>query len=262
MSETTSVNSASRPRRRRTDTVWNGLQSVITAGVVMATLFTMWTPNSLFSNQALEGLFNSWQEEPAVVSAAPTPTARPMARIGIVAGHKGNDSGAVCADGLREVDVNERIAKLVQGQLTNEGYQVDLLDEFDPDLTGYQAAVLVSIHNDTCDPQFEHLTGYKVAAAKSSAYPEKARRLEACLITRYGELTGLPYHADTITADMTDYHTFREIHTDTTAAIIETGFLLSDRQILTEQPDRVAAGITAGVLCYIRNESLPTDAVP
>ena len=31
-------------------------------------------------------------------------------RIGIIAGHKGNDSGAVCADGLTEVEVNENIA--------------------------------------------------------------------------------------------------------------------------------------------------------
>ncbi|HOD43745.1 MAG TPA: hypothetical protein PKL21_02570, partial [Anaerolineaceae bacterium] len=55
-------------------------------------------------------------------------------------------------------------------------------------------------------------------------------------------------------ADMSSYHTFREIHTETTAAIIETGFLFLDRKILTEEPDLIADGIVAGILCYMRNE--------
>ena len=67
----------------------------------------------------------------------------------------------------------------------------------------------------------------------------------------------MSYHAYTVTDDMTQYHTFREINTNTTAAIIETGFLNLDRRILTEQPDLVAQGITNGVLCYIKNEPVP-----
>jgi hypothetical protein len=61
---------------------------------------------------------------------------QPQLRIGIVAGHSGNDSGAVCYDGnnnvtLTEVDVNLKIAAIVQQQLTQKGFQVDLLREFD-----------------------------------------------------------------------------------------------------------------------------------
>ena len=236
--------------------VTSALQSVIAVGVVMATLFTMWSPNNLFSNQMLDQMIQSWQQEPANNPFYPTTTALPPLRIGIVAGHMNNDAGAVCPDGLREVDLNTDIARLVQGKLTAKGYQVDLLDEFDDRLYGYQAIVLVSIHNDSCDNLGPDATGFKVAAARSNAYPEKASRLENCLVDRYHTMTGLPFHEHTITEDMTDYHSFREVHSDTTAAIIETGFMATDREILTKQPDRVAEGIVAGIICFIQNENL------
>jgi N-acetylmuramoyl-L-alanine amidase len=53
-----------------------------------------------------------------------------------------------------------------------------------------------------------------------------------------------------------------QINTNTTAAIIETGFLNLDRQVLTEQTDRVAQGIVSGILCYVRNESVSATATP
>jgi len=56
--------------------------------------------------------------------------------------------------------------------------------------------------------------------------------------------------------DMTDYHTFNEINTETTAAIIETGFLNLDRDILTNQTDLIAQGVVNGILCFTRNEDL------
>jgi N-acetylmuramoyl-L-alanine amidase len=55
---------------------------------------------------------------------------------------------------------------------------------------------------------------------------------------------------------MTFYHAFDEISPNTTAAIIETGFLNLDYEILTQQPDLVATGIVNGILCYINNESI------
>jgi N-acetylmuramoyl-L-alanine amidase len=53
---------------------------------------------------------------------------------------------------------------------------------------------------------------------------------------------------------MTGYHAFEEISAGTTAAIMEVGFLNLDRQILTQQPDLLAEGISQGILCYIYNE--------
>jgi N-acetylmuramoyl-L-alanine amidase len=241
--------------------VFNALQTVISLAVVLATLFTMWTPTNLFSDQILNEMLLAVRtnEEPA--DPWPTITPSPKTRIGIVAGHWGYDVGAVCADGLTEEMVNLRIATLVQQYLIAEGFEVDLLKEFDDRLQLYQASALISIHNDSCEFINDEATGFKVAAAMASPFPERANRLTACLIQRYQSITGLKFHFNSITPHMTYYHAFDEIHSETTAAIIETGFLNLDRQILTEQPDLVAKGVTAGILCYVRNEPVtPQEA--
>ncbi|HWQ03751.1 MAG TPA: N-acetylmuramoyl-L-alanine amidase [Longilinea sp.] len=262
MSENTLQPSKKSPSRSNRFSVWNTLTTVVGVGIILATLFTLFTPAVLFSNELLDQMFASLQtSKPANISGTPATTALPSARIGVVAGHWGNDSGSVCADGLTEMQVNLEIATRVQKELIAQGYQVDLLEEFDPRLSQYRAAALVSIHNDSCDYVNDEATGFKVAAASSSAYPEKSTRLRDCLIDRYQSATGLTFHYNTITSDMTSYHTFSEIHTDTTAAIIETGFLNLDRQILTEKTDQVAQGVTNGILCYLRNEPI-SDSVP
>lgn len=240
------------------------LQTLLSVAVVMATAFTLWTPANLFSNEMLERMLASIQsseENPPVLPPDwPTPTPLPRPRIGIVSGHWGNDPGAVCtADGLTEEAVNLRIATMVEKNLKAEGYDVELLQEFDPKLTQYQATALISIHNDSCDYINNEATGFKVAAAMASPYPEKATRLTNCIIQRYQSITGMKYHHNTITIDMTSYHAFDEINNNTTAAIIETGFLNLDRQILTENTELVAQGVTAGILCFIRNENIPTS---
>jgi N-acetylmuramoyl-L-alanine amidase len=61
---------------------------------------------------------------------------------------------------------------------------------------------------------------------------------------------------------MTSYHAFDEINADTTAVIIEVGFLNLDRQILTQHQDLVAKGISDGILCYVRNEDVPQQEEP
>lgn len=254
MSQNDLQNPTPKPSIRNSPAV-SAISTILTVSLVLATLFTMWTPANLFSNQMLDNLFQAWQANPTLTMPTPTPSPRP--RIGIVAGHWGNDSGAVCSDGLTEMSVNLEIATRVQQLLLTEGYEVDLMQEFDEKLYEYQALALVSIHNDSCVYVNDQATGFKVAAAASSAYPEKAERLSACLTDRYAKTTGMVYHANTITDDMTQYHTFREINSNTTAAIIETGFLNLDRRILTEQPDLVAQGIANGVLCYIKNEPVP-----
>lgn len=241
--------------------IFRAIQTIFSAAFVVATLFTIWTPTTLFSNTLVEKMNLAFEPVPQLVDL-PTPTPLPARHIGIVAGHWGNDSGAVCADGLTEVDVNLKIATLVSQQLTKEGYEVDLLKEFDQKLLQYQALLLVSIHNDSCNYVNDAATGFKVSAARSSAYPEKASRLTSCLIDRYAALTGMDFHYNSITPDMTDYHAFEEINSNTPAAIIETGFLNLDRQILTERTDVVAQGITSGILCYLRNESVAPTQIP
>lgn len=261
VSQQTTMPQQTSPKTKRFS-IYQSLQTVITFAFIAATLFTLFTPNNLFSGQTIENMFAAWQANPqSVAQVQPTAISNAAAnRIGIVAGHWQNDSGSVCADGLTEQEVNLKIATMVQEKLTALGYQVDLLSEFDDRLMQYKGIVLISIHNDSCDYVNNEATGFKVAAAMHSAYPEKANRLTACMVDRYQRDTGLTFHANSITNDMTDYHAFDEINTETTAAIIETGFLNLDRKILTEHPDIVAQGIVDGILCYIRNESISATA--
>ena len=166
--------------------------------------------------------------------------------VGIVAGHRGNDSGAVCPDGLTEAEINLRIADAVAESLRSQGVRVDVLDEFDRQLRGYRADAFISIHADSCAVD---LTGFKVASEEGGS--EASERLATCLWDRYEAATGLPRHVETITNDMLRYHAFREIALKTPAAIIETGFLSGDRLLLTEHADQAAAGIVQGVMCFL-----------
>ena len=242
------------------------LFTVISVGALLATLFTAWTQPGLLPGRLSDRLGSSIILQASTPSDNnPTPTARPNPRIGIVAGHSGNDPGAVCSEalgGIREVDVNLDIANRVRDYLRTNGYDVELLSEFDPRLTNYRAQALVSIHADSCDFINDEATGFKVASAASNYYPEQSARLTNCLRARYEDITGMEFHAGSVTEDMTDYHAFREIHNQTPAAIIEVGFLNRDHQTLTEKPDLLAKGITAGIYCFLLNEDISLEVTP
>jgi len=166
-------------------------------------------------------------------------------RVGLIAGHKGNDSGTACDDGLTEAEVNLKVAELTAARLQRQGMAVDILDEFDDRLRGYKAAALVSIHADSCQSDF---SGFKVANQEGGT--EASQRLTGCLWDSYEAATGLDRHLSTITKDMTHYHAFREIALETPAAIIELGFLNTDRAIIADHPDLAAEGIANGLLCF------------
>ena len=195
---------------------------------------------------------------------APTPTATAIPepsftatphtpRIGIIAGHSGSDSGAICADGLQEVDVNRDIARRVVALLAQRGWVVDLLDEFDVRLNGYQADALLSIHVDSCNVPGK--SGFKITRAEAGFHTPSADVLVDCLTRYYAARTGLEFDPYTITYDMTRYHAYYEIDRNTPAAIIEAGFMLDDRELLTQRPDVVASGIADGFVCFIEGES-------
>lgn len=235
-------------------------------GMALATVFTAWTPGSFLPEAVVSQLVSAFDIQRIGSESTPTPpapTALPQSlpRIGIVAGHKGNDSGAVCPDGLTEASVNLDLATRVKAGLEANGFQVDLLDEFDQRLEGYTALAVVSIHNDSCEYINDLATGFKVARAIDSGVPDKADRLVACLTDRYPKQTGLSFHRYSITRDMTQYHSYYEINQATPAVVIETGFLNLDRRLLTEEPYRVAQGVIDGILCYALNQPVaPTPA--
>jgi N-acetylmuramoyl-L-alanine amidase len=168
-------------------------------------------------------------------------------RIGIIAGHKGFDSGAVCADGLTEAQVNENIADMVLSDLQAQGIRAEKLDEFDARLDGYAATAVLSIHADSCDYINDLATGFKISG---SAYTNSGA-LSICVEDAYRSATQMFYHANTITPDMADYHVFRKLGPTTQAVIIEVGFMNLDREMITTNAAVPAQGITNGLLCFV-----------
>ena len=240
--------------------IWQVLSRVVISGVIAASLFSLWTPGNLMPKTIEEKVAVAVAQEEGIelpeAVAGVKPADFPTNRIGIVVGHRGHDSGAVCANGLTELEINSNVATYVQQKLIGAGYEVDLLDEFDSRLKNYQASLLLSIHSDSCSYINDGATGFKVASAVTSHDNQDSSRIVQCLSDRYAKTTGLRYHYQSVTTDMTSYHAFDEISPFTTAAIIELGFMNLDQEILTTQPELLANGIVDGIKCYLNNESV------
>lgn len=236
------------PIRRDALVVWGRMMLVVAGISLLAAVLISARLLTAGEEQPVAGT-----EQPAVEEDTATATATVLppgvARIGIVAGHAGYDPGAVCPDGWSEADLTKVIAQEVQELLLRKGYHVDLLEEFDTQLTDYRAQALVSIHADSCE--VPGASGFKVARVTDSAIPEAEDLLVACLYQEYQAATELPRHPSSITDNMTSYHAFREIDRSTPGAIIEVGFLLGDRDLLVSRPKLVARGIAAGVVCFL-----------
>ncbi|MCX7852331.1 MAG: N-acetylmuramoyl-L-alanine amidase [Caldilineales bacterium] len=171
-------------------------------------------------------------------------------QVALIAGHRGHDSGAVCADGLQEVTITTAVADRTAAYLRRRGADVLVLDEYDPRLTGLRAEALVSIHADSCID----LTGFKVAGPAETVIPEADRRLVHCLETAYARASGLKQHPNTITRNMTGYHAFQRVAPETPGAIIELGFLGADRALLQTGQEHMARGIAEGILCFLEGQ--------
>lgn len=179
--------------------------------------------------------------------------------IAIVSGHRGNDSGAICEDEdgnptLKEVDVNARIAEAAADGLRRVGASVTTLDEYDPRIDDLKADVFLSIHADSCIDQ----SGFKAAHYLFTKNPEADELLVDCLKSEYAAATGLTYNSNTVTENMTEYHSFHHLAQDTPAAILEVGFLGGDRALLESSPQIAAQGVVNGLLCFLRGGVTPT----
>ncbi|MBI3942406.1 MAG: N-acetylmuramoyl-L-alanine amidase, partial [Chloroflexi bacterium] len=193
---------------------------------------------------------------PSVQSAtAPEQTVQPVkGKIGIVAGHWKSDSGAVCPDGLQEAQINLSVAQKVVGLLASGGYDAELLAEFDPRISGFVADAFLSIHSDSC---VTNVSGFKISRYSLSKNPKVDDRLVDCLYTEYGKATGLPRHVASVTLNMLHYHGLRDKSPATPGAIIELGFLGSNRDVLTGKQDVMAGGLVKGLECFLQSPTVP-----
>ncbi len=176
-------------------------------------------------------------------------------QVALISGHAGNDSGAVCEDAagnvlVTEASINAAVAEQAAGRLRRAGADVMILDEYDDRLQGLKADVLVSIHADSCID----VSGYKAAVHAYSLIPETSAQLLACIDQAYPAATGLPHHPDTVTHNMTEYHAFKRIDSQTPAAIIELGFMGGDQTLLVDNPELAAKGVADSILCFLESE--------
>ena len=127
--------------------IWQTLSTVIFAGLITATLFSLWMPANFIpgglEGQVADAVSADSLVEQTEIAEGILPANFPVNRIGIVVGHRGHDSGAVCANGLTELEINSNVATYVQQKLIKLGYEVDLLDEFDARLANYEAGLLL-----------------------------------------------------------------------------------------------------------------------
>lgn len=184
--------------------------------------------------------------------------------VAILSGHRNNDSGAICEiapyEGLQEVEVTTQVGAHLVSMLSQAGYTVLDLDEFDSRINGLVADAFVSIHADSC-VDWEGTTGYKAARVYNSFIPEIEDYFISCLEHEYGALTGLSTHPGSITHSMTSYHAFRKVNVYTPAIIMEVGFLYYDHDLLTQQPELVAEGIKRGIVCFLNEELKVQDEI-
>ncbi len=253
--------------------IFSSLRSLVivfAVSVIVATIFASFTTNDSLSQQAQQSLAIA-QVTAEQIAAQPTDLPTPVwfKRIGIIPGHSGinptsnlPDPGAPCPDGFTEAQVTMKVATMVIDALRGRGYTVDQLDEWDSRLVGYDSAVFLSIHADSCtnfNDGYPH-SGFKVVnPAGRVTVRDQDLRLVDCLQNHYSQSTGLQFSGWTVTDNMLYYHAFHQITQRTPAAIIELGFLYYDRDLLQNHPDKSAQGITDGLLCFLDPKSLATS---
>ncbi|NOK57878.1 MAG: N-acetylmuramoyl-L-alanine amidase [Chloroflexi bacterium AL-W] len=202
----------------------------------------------------------------AISTSTPLPTTpkASLPRVGIQVGHWQTEAlpdelarlrtsvGAIVGE-YTETEVNASIAQRVVAQLQNEGIIVDLLPATIP--PAYEADAFVSIHADGSTSTATN--GFKLATSWRTS--RASQQLHDAIRNEYATATGLPWDPS-ITVNMRGYYAFsyyRFTHTvarTTPSVIVEMGFLTnpSDRAMMLNEPDRIASGITQGILRYLR----------
>lgn len=166
--------------------------------------------------------------------------------------------GGTSGGGKAEWEVNLAVAEIAGEQLRAAGVTVEILPATIP--PDYWADVLISIHAD--GNTNSTVSGYKVAAPRRDR-TNKAELLASYIEEEYGKAVDLPLDPN-VSRNMRGYYAFNwrryehSMHPMTVGAIVETGFLTSpsDREIIVNQPELSARGITNGILAYLQSQDL------
>jgi hypothetical protein len=190
-----------------------------------------------------------------------------MHKVGLQVGHwknrelpeelvklRQNDGARI--PGIKEWEVNYKIASFTAIKLLEHGIEVDILPATVP--PNYTADLFLSIHAD--QHPTKDLSGYKFA----SPWHNKNKigdSLVKILEEEYGKATGMKKDENNITLGMTRYYAFnyqRYVHSinpKTPAAIAEVGFLPNkdDQKIILDQPELAAEGLAKGVIKFLES---------
>jgi len=215
------------------------LQTVLLVAAVLATLFTLWNPYKLFSQQEVG------QSELQESASGGNST------IGILVGHWNVDSGSVCDDGIIEANVTEAIANQVSMKLNALGYPVKLLAETDLDLINFRGPLLVALYTGSCDDTSDNRSGFMVGTTLTPSDLNASNTLAVCMGEIYQSSTKLDFSYEVIAADHSAYRLFELVNKNTPMIYLEMGSLLYDQTILIDNSENVANGIVNGIQCYL-----------
>lgn len=218
------------------------LQTVILVAIVLATLFTLWNPYKLFSQQ--EVTQTNLQKNADGTSTE-------YSTIGILVGHWKVDSGHVCENGIVEADVTEAIANQVSIKLNALGYPVKLLAETDMDLINYRGPALVALYTGSCEDTPENKSGFMIGTTLSTSDLNSSNALAVCMGEIYQASTKLDFTYQIIASDQPAFTLFEMVNPDTPMIYLEMGSLYHDQSVLIENSEKVANGIVNGIQCYL-----------
>jgi len=218
------------------------LQTVLLVAVLLATLFTLWNPYKLFSQQEVG---QSELQENAGGSTTGNST------IGILVGHWNVDSGSVCDNGIVEANVTEAIANQVSMKLIALGYPVKLLAETDLDLINFRGPLLVALYTGPCEDTPDNRSGFMIGTTLTPSDLNASNTLAVCMGEIYQSSTKLDFSYEVISADQSAYRLFELVNKKTPMIYLEMGSLFYDQTILIDNSENVANGIVNGIQCYL-----------
>ena len=230
--------------------VSHNVQTVVSVALIMATLFTLWTPFNLFASQSTDEVLQSLEITSSQQEFNPT---KPV--IGIVVGHWQQSTGSVCEDGLTEVSINLAIANMVSTKMEASGYVVYLFEENDLGLINFHGEALIAIYTGSCYDSHENSSGFIIGNSLLTSQLEISNTLVACIGENYQQQSGLSSSYQIISEGDPAYHIFRDINPETPAIKLITGSLLHDREILEGETETVAAGIALGLQCFLNQST-------